>query len=784
MALPTIVKIYNRSDFTVQLPLAERYDGQEFRFTLYTCGEPENGWVASYINGAYTNCTVNEDVVTIYVNNNNNMNPGCLTVRSEYDYFNGHFADNEDNVKDVYKTNIYLVTYRTNSFSASFRPSNLPDLTGTNDYVTFSDINAMGYITGGEIAAYGYITNGDVEEMLSGYATEAYVAEYVSQYAPEYDMTAYVTHDELNQASYAPRTLLMFKQDTLVSGENIKTINNESILGSGNLNVVTDLTGYATQAYVANYVATYAPMPDLSAYVTQDELSQMGYITNSSLPDMNAYVTHIELNNAGYLQSIPSQYVTESELNSALSSYVTENELNNASYVTNIELSNKSYATESYVSQYIATYAPMPDLSAYVTQDELSQMGYITNSSLPDMSSYVTKEALEAASYVNHTELNNASYVTNIELSNKSYATQTYVANYVSEHAGPVDLTAYVTHEELNNACYITMGDVSACGYISSIPSNYATYDAISQMGYITTIPSEYVTGSELSGMSYATQSYVTNYVATYAPTPDLSAYVTHTDLDNASYVSHTELNNAGYITMGDVSACGYISSIPSNYITEDELDNMAYATQSYVVNYVATYGGGGGSIDLSSYVTIEELEAMAYSQVVEISTYDYNNLSYAEKHNGDIYVLTDSYYDYNMSEYVTKTQLNNASYASVYTLTQSQYDTAYQGGTLDPNTLYIISDAEVADLSEYATKAYVVDYVATYGGGGGSTPDLSAYVTKDELNNASYVTQAELSANSYLTYNAFNTYLSSCGYLTYANFQYDSNTNTLTIII
>ena len=33
------------------------------------------------------------------------------------------------------------------------------------------------------------------------------------------------------------------KQDTLESGVNIKTINNESLLGSGNLTVVTDISG-------------------------------------------------------------------------------------------------------------------------------------------------------------------------------------------------------------------------------------------------------------------------------------------------------------------------------------------------------------------------------------------------------------------------------------------------------------------------------------------------------------------------------------------------------------
>lgn len=48
------------------------------------------------------------------------------------------------------------------------------------------------------------------------------------------------------------------KQDTLVSGTSIKTINGESLLGSGNLVVVTDLSEYATKAEVTAVSNTVA----------------------------------------------------------------------------------------------------------------------------------------------------------------------------------------------------------------------------------------------------------------------------------------------------------------------------------------------------------------------------------------------------------------------------------------------------------------------------------------------------------------------------------------------
>lgn len=53
----------------------------------------------------------------------------------------------------------------------------------------------------------------------------------------------YVTDIELEAG-------LSKKQDTLVSGKSIKTINNESLLGEGNIEVVVDLSDYATKEEV------------------------------------------------------------------------------------------------------------------------------------------------------------------------------------------------------------------------------------------------------------------------------------------------------------------------------------------------------------------------------------------------------------------------------------------------------------------------------------------------------------------------------------------------------
>lgn len=70
----------------------------------------------------------------------------------------------------------------------------------------------------------GYLTQ---HQNLSDYATKAWVGQqgYITEHQ---SLSNYYTKTEMNIA-------LEDKQDELISGTNIKTVNNESILGSGNI---------------------------------------------------------------------------------------------------------------------------------------------------------------------------------------------------------------------------------------------------------------------------------------------------------------------------------------------------------------------------------------------------------------------------------------------------------------------------------------------------------------------------------------------------------------------
>ena len=327
-----------------------------------------------------------------------------------------------------------------------------------------------------------------------------------------------------------------------------------------------------------------------------------------------------------------------------------------------------------------------------------------------------------------------------------------------------VDLSGLVSYEYLSAQSYVTSNDLGQVlsSYVTSndlgqVLSSYITYQYLSSCGYAT---HEYV-----SSCGYATHEYVTETVNNAIEGLDI-----HIDL--SSYVTKNELSAQSYITQTQLSANGYISSIPSEYITEDELGTilLTYATKNYVDNAIlnAEIGGGSITIDLDEYMRKDELPSyllsyvnndkleqvlLSYVSKAELSAQSYvtqNQLSA----NG--YVTNQAIQSQlQASSYVTQVQLDNAGYISSI---PAEYITEQELSACGYVTQYQLDQAgyltQHQDLSDYATKAYVVDYVSTHGGGGGVTPDLTNYVTKTELSNCGYLTSVP---NDYPTYIAIS---------------------------
>lgn len=155
--------------------------------------------------------------------------------------------------------------------------------------------------------------------------------------------------------------------------------------------------------------------------------------------------------------------------------------------------------------------------------------------------------------------------------------------------------------------------------------------------------------------------------------------------------------------------------------VTLEELSAMSYATTSYVVDYVSTYGGGGGDIVLDDYITYEYLDSCGYITESDVAQMGY--------------ITAADIPEVDLSSYVTYDFLSNQSYIT-------------------------INDVPSPDLSSYVSYSYLADSLSSY-----VTYDYlssqsyissipSEYITSYELSQelVSYITQDELSANSYLT--------------------------------
>ena len=143
-------------------------------------------------------------------------------------------------------------------------------------------------------------------------------------------MSSYVTEEWVSDKNY-------------LTASGLKTINNQSIVGSGNINI---------EASVPDY------------YATKQWVSEQGYLTSETLPSDLA--TESWVSSQGYITS------------EALSGFATESWVSSQGYLVNDDLSQ--YATRQWVTGrgYITSDA----LSGYATESWVSGQGYLTSTSL------------------------------------------------------------------------------------------------------------------------------------------------------------------------------------------------------------------------------------------------------------------------------------------------------------------------------------------------------------------------------------------------------------------
>jgi hypothetical protein len=181
------------------------------------------------------------------------------------------------------------------------------------------------------------------------------------------DISQLATKQEVTQG-------LSGKQDTLQSGTTIKTINGQSILGSGDLEIQTDTGGISDapsdgKKYVrsnGNWVEETTV--DTSNFATKTELE--GKVDDSEIADMltktEAASTYQPIGD--YLTAIPDEYVTETELNGK--GYATTTQLSDAvaDKLTKTQADGYYQATGDY-----ALKSEIPDVSGFITSTQADE---------------------------------------------------------------------------------------------------------------------------------------------------------------------------------------------------------------------------------------------------------------------------------------------------------------------------------------------------------------------------------------------------------------------------
>lgn len=171
----------------------------------------------------------------------------------------------------------------------------------------------------------------------------------------------------------------------------------------------------------------------------------------------------------------------------------------------------------------------------------------------------------------------------------------------------------YITANKLNN---MITGIDEALYDIKNIQNNYATKNELSNKANKNEIPTKvsqllndegYLT--EHQDLSHlATESYVKNEIANAQlgggdTEIDLSGYATKDELNNKADKSSiptkvSQLENDSK----------FLTSVPSEYITETELNNKDFATKSYVSSEIAKAQLEGEDVDLDLYALKEDI--------------------------------------------------------------------------------------------------------------------------------------------------------------------------------
>ena len=356
------------------------------------------------------------------------------------------------------------------------------------------------------------------------------------------------------------QTQLNEKQDTLVSGESIKTLNGESLLGSGNIEI-TSGSSEVTWDNITGKPSTFAPTAHTHVF---DDIpfNNTGANTRYLAGDGNFYTVRYS-----EIQGTPdlSDYLT----NVDLSSYATQSWVEDQGYLTSVPahthpFDNIIFNNTGSNSEYLAG-----DGRFYgIRYSELS--GTVPYSDLPVGTSSKTVAAGDHthSQYLTSASLNG--YATQSWVQDRGYATTTDLNNYFLKTGGII--SGAITVE--GDITLIEGGVISCAGQDTLLWNDNTVLTENNWEDYITisSTDTKNTTGTSnstsklfLAGGTTQSSTGVVTYSNSKVYTQSGQLYATQMNATNGFYeTSDARLKNF----KDDVKALDVVSGIPTKYFT------------------------------------------------------------------------------------------------------------------------------------------------------------------------------------------------------------------------
>ena len=366
------------------------------------------------------------------------------------------------------------------------------------------------------------------------------------------------------------------KQDTLVSGTNIKTINGQTILGSGDIEIQGG-TGDVTQQYVDEKLALKV---DKTAY----EADKATFALKTEIPSIEGLASKEELQNGLEGKQDKGDYALKSELSGKQDTLVSGTNIKTINGQTLLGEGN------------IEIQGGGSGISDAPSDDKLygRKNANWTEIVIPSTDNLATKEELNAKANLDGANFTGGVVVPDLSINNSTKGVMFNVSNqsndilfrtlnagidsvsFQVQNAYPLKLTEagimennqllenkYAKIDDIptkvsdleNDSGFITNTEASEKyqpigSYLTEVPAEYVTETELSEKGYLTSIPEEYVTETELSGKGYATTSQLDGKLsvetynsekATFATKEELAGKANTSDLSNYLQTSVAE---------------------------------------------------------------------------------------------------------------------------------------------------------------------------------------------------------------------------------------------------